>query len=475
MNTIYQSFRHLASMTCNDLYDHLEQWAVEHGYNVITDGKRQWIDCQPPTPHAIAVVAHLDLVGGNPPPADRIVNLGGLVRVSGGGILGADDRAGVTVIYELVNAGFRPHLYFTTGEETGGIGAKKLAVDQETPETTRLLLEFDRQGSHEVATYSNNNPAVAAYFAPLGYDECRGSYTDIETLQAAWNVAGANMSVGYYGQHGQSERLLLPELERTIANAAYILDNPPETRLDYIARVTPSYQRTGSLGGYYGDNVNQSFVGSFATPCGLPGGKALDPACNRMRFWNYHTEKFQDTDPYTRGVADGPGGKTVWFIVGSDNKPVYLDKYPQPPKPPKIGPPALKGKKEKHRKATKADKEVLEIEGTMFNSQSGGRDTLIMKEQKYIIASLTHPHSDPLRLGAIIYLPLSKRFLTVTRILRKFPKDETPTTNSKPSKPKDDPRFPECWECWECGKPTKASELDNHGSCPDCYLSRMYH
>lgn len=44
-------------------------------------------------------------------------------------LLGSDDRAGVYAIIQIIEAGYKPHVIFTTDEEIGAVGAQKLIED----------------------------------------------------------------------------------------------------------------------------------------------------------------------------------------------------------------------------------------------------------------------------------------------------------------------------------------------------------
>ena len=50
-----------------------------------------------------------------------------ILHVLGGYTL--DDRAGVYAIIQIIEAGYKPHVIFTTDEEIGALGAQKLIED----------------------------------------------------------------------------------------------------------------------------------------------------------------------------------------------------------------------------------------------------------------------------------------------------------------------------------------------------------
>ena len=92
----------------------------------------------------IALVAHMDTVFTEPP-TEIFYDTRKNVMWSPQG-LGADDRAGVFCILKIIEAGYRPHIIFTTDEEIGCIGASKLAEIPCPFKDLRYIIELDRRG-----------------------------------------------------------------------------------------------------------------------------------------------------------------------------------------------------------------------------------------------------------------------------------------------------------------------------------------
>ena len=99
----------------------------------------------------VALVAHADTVFKTVPrlekffydqEADVIWNPDGA---------GADDRAGIySISYILRKTKLRPHIIITTGEESGCIGASKLALSMHTfPADLRFMIQLDRRGEKD--------------------------------------------------------------------------------------------------------------------------------------------------------------------------------------------------------------------------------------------------------------------------------------------------------------------------------------
>ena len=153
----------------------------------------------------VALVAHMDTVF-KVPPTNVFYDKQKNVMWSPEG-LGADDRAGVFMIMSIVNAGFRPHIIFTTDEEIGGIGAKEITKKKNPFADLKYIIQLDRRGSTDCVFYDCDNKDFVKYVESFGFVETWGSFSDISYLCPAWGVAGTNLSVGYKNEHSVSETL----------------------------------------------------------------------------------------------------------------------------------------------------------------------------------------------------------------------------------------------------------------------------
>lgn len=172
----------------------------------------------------VGLVAHCDTVWPSPPKefyydAEKSV-LWGL------GGAGFDDRSGVAAILKIIQAGYRPSILFTTGEEIGGIGAQSLITDFQTPiEPLKYLIELDRTGEKDIVTYSNANKDFIDYIESFGFEFDYGSFSDVEFIGPIWDIAYANLSIGYYHEHTTSEIQNLKIWNETIEKVKQILDD----------------------------------------------------------------------------------------------------------------------------------------------------------------------------------------------------------------------------------------------------------
>ena len=101
----------------------MTKYLRKHEYKVIAT--KQYILAEGELP--VCLVAHLDTVEKKPPTDIYFDKEQGVMWSPQ--LLGADDRAGVYAIIQIIEAGYKPHVIFTTDEEIGALGAQKLIED----------------------------------------------------------------------------------------------------------------------------------------------------------------------------------------------------------------------------------------------------------------------------------------------------------------------------------------------------------
>ena len=172
----------------------------------------------------VGLVAHADTVHSKPPKEilyDKELN----VMWSPEG-LGADDRAGIYSIIQIVQAGYRPHVIITTDEEYGCLGAIKCVGQYpEFPGELKFLIELDRRGEDDSVFYDCDNYDFEEYVNKFGFKTNWGSMSDISVLAPAWCVAAVNFSIGYKEEHSTLERLYLTHMFFTIYKVMNILED----------------------------------------------------------------------------------------------------------------------------------------------------------------------------------------------------------------------------------------------------------
>jgi len=192
----------------------------------------------------IMLVAHIDTVHGKPPSSiyyDREAN----VIWSPDG-LGGDDRAGVAAILEIVERGYRPYILFLDGEERGGIGAHEAIANIMLPAKVHCLIELDRKNSNDAVFYNCGNEEFMSYIINFGYEFEVGSFSDISILCPKWDIAGVNLSIGYYNQHSSAEYVKLDEWELAVEKVTKMLKNPPSKKFDYQEKVLAPFKHSYS-------------------------------------------------------------------------------------------------------------------------------------------------------------------------------------------------------------------------------------
>ena len=133
--------------------------------------------------------------------------------------IGADDRAGCAILWQLRDSGHS--LLLLNGEECGQQGACYLreAYPELFAEINQhqFALQFDRRNAIDYKVY--HLPVSQAFHAYIqkntGYLEPdRNACTDICTI--CQNICGANLSVGYYNEHRATEYLNVEEWQHTL-------------------------------------------------------------------------------------------------------------------------------------------------------------------------------------------------------------------------------------------------------------------
>lgn len=197
-------FETIAKMTQPALFRSMRKYLKKYykAENIVAT--QQYILCEGELP--VMLVAHTDTVFKTPP--QRIYYDPKQTTMWSPEGLGADDRAGVYLIWRLVQAGYKPHICLTTDEELGGLGAMQLVKDiPDCPFDIKYIVELDRQGTNDCVFYSCANEQFQIFVESYGFITDWGTFSDISDICPAWGVAGVNLSVGYKGEHKETEIL----------------------------------------------------------------------------------------------------------------------------------------------------------------------------------------------------------------------------------------------------------------------------
>ena len=140
--------------------------------------------------------------------------------------IGGDDRCGVGIICELVNAGLRPMIIFTENEEKGCLGMQEAIKNNkllEQVKNTNFIVQFDRKGNNDAVFYRCNNDKFKNFICENGWKEASGTYSDILILAPLTNKAAVNLSSAYYYPHTLKEYINLDEYKDVIKRSKKLL------------------------------------------------------------------------------------------------------------------------------------------------------------------------------------------------------------------------------------------------------------
>lgn len=175
--------------------------------------------------------------------------------------LGADDRAGIFAIYQILKAGFRPHIILSTDEERGCLGAGELAKLPCPFEKLNYIIQLDRHGTNDCVFYDCDNPEFVKYVENFGFVEAIGSFTDITEYCPAWGIAGVNLSVGYFNEHTHSEILYVNVLYSTIEKVKKML---AEVDIPFFEYIPCTYAYDYSYSKYWGQGWSSTCTAAAA-------------------------------------------------------------------------------------------------------------------------------------------------------------------------------------------------------------------
>jgi len=208
----------------------------------------------------VMFTSHLDTATSANTPVNHVFD-GDIIKTDGKSILGADDKAGVTIMLYMIKNNIPGLYYFFLGEEVGCIGSKKVAEVQrkEKIEGVNKVISFDRRGTNSVITYQSSKRCCSDNFgktlsAQLNQADVDFKYENDPTGILTDSVQFisiypecTNISVGYQSEHTFSETQNIKHLE-TLAEACLKVDwnSLPVERDPSVVE----YKTYGSYGGW---------------------------------------------------------------------------------------------------------------------------------------------------------------------------------------------------------------------------------
>jgi hypothetical protein len=195
---------------------------------------------------------------------------GNIIKTDGTSILGADDKAGVTIMFYMIENKVPGLYYFFLGEEVGCVGSKKLSTSISTlPRKSPFdkidkVISFDRRGYDSVITFQSSGRCCSDEFGQelsnrlnvhgfVYKTDPTGIYTDSAQFTRIYPEC-TNISVGYKSEHTFSESQDIAHLEE-LAKACVKIDW--ETLP--VSRDPSKYEYSNSRYSYGGYGYNSSY------------------------------------------------------------------------------------------------------------------------------------------------------------------------------------------------------------------------
>ena len=224
----------------------------------------------------VMFTSHLDTATSANSPVNHVFD-GNIIKTDGKSILGADDKAGVTVMLYMIKNNTPGLYYFFLGEEVGCIGSKKVAtVQKETKiEGINKVISFDRRGTNSIITYQTGKRCCSDNFGKTlagQLNQADGSFkyeidptgvlTDSVQFISIYSEC-TNISVGYQSEHTFSETQNIEHLEK-LAEACLKVDwNSLPVERDPSKTEYRTYGRYGGWGDYPGWDDDDYYAGGY--------------------------------------------------------------------------------------------------------------------------------------------------------------------------------------------------------------------
>ena len=171
--------------------------------------------------------SHLDTATSALTTVNHVI-VGDIIKTDQKTILGADDKAGVTIMLYMIENNVPGLYYFFLGEEVGCVGSKKLANKLKTEKIDGItkVVSFDRRGYDSVITFQSGQRCASDKFGDAlalqlnGADKTFSYKTDptgvlTDSIQFI-NIYPecTNISVGYKSEHTFNETQDIKHLEK---------------------------------------------------------------------------------------------------------------------------------------------------------------------------------------------------------------------------------------------------------------------
>jgi hypothetical protein len=167
--------------------------------------------------------SHIDTVSKDYVNVTKVIE-GNIIKTDGKTTLGADDKAGMTVMLWMIKNKIPGLYYFFMGEEVGCIGSGLAAQYEDIKGNYDRVISFDRRGTDSIITFQSSGRCCSDKFADklaselnktgMSYKKDTGGvYTDSAEFMDLVSEC-TNISVGYYKEHTTNESQDIKHLEK---------------------------------------------------------------------------------------------------------------------------------------------------------------------------------------------------------------------------------------------------------------------
>ncbi len=196
---------------------------------------------------------HLDTASYSKEKVNHFIQ-GEEIMTDGKTILGADDKAGMTILLYMIEKNIPGLYYFFLGEERGCIGSRKVASKHKTDNpfpTILAVVSFDRRGTSSIITHQLGGRCCSDLFATElakelnlvnpSFDYTKdptGIYTDSAQFTEIYPEC-TNVSVGYDMEHTTAESINIVHLKKLCEAATQIswdkipIERNPRSKEEY--------------------------------------------------------------------------------------------------------------------------------------------------------------------------------------------------------------------------------------------------
>ncbi len=274
---------------------------------------------------------HLDTCCSKQEKVRHVFN-GRFIETDGKTILGADDKAGVTILLWLMEHNIPGTYYFFIGEEVGCIGSGKASKDVERFNKFDRIISFDRRDTESVITHQSWSRCCSDTFADalivdlavggvfLKKDD-GGVYTDSAEFVDVIPEC-TNLSVGYYSEHSVVEKQDIKFLEK-LCKALLLVDweSLPTKRDPSVSE----YKGYGSYNSYDNDGMNDMSDIDWSYGYSSEKKKKKTRRSNRKdSFDDYDYDRFMDL-----GDSNfGHGGLYGSDFIDEEEDDFFVSSYP---------------------------------------------------------------------------------------------------------------------------------------------------